>query len=157
MFSNLEAGPLLSENFDLRRVMPEQIGQHWSTVEKLLKEQPGLWEPLWSLESIEYSLASGGLQLWITYVDDKHFLFILSHIVIYPNSRILRFFWAAGAGIEVYMWALVDSMNEVAKELGCTHMEMEIGRTGWQREMREHGFALSRQILRREVMDSRRQ
>lgn len=158
MAISMEVGLLSeSERFELRRVLPEQIPIHWPTIEVLLQRQPGLWNQLWTLEAIEQNLASGGFQLWIAYVDDRHFLFTFSMVVTYPSCRILRFWWASGNGIEDYMWALVDEMNNVAKELGCSHMEMEVGRKGWGPKMKQFGVRFSREILRREVMDSRRQ
>ena len=157
MSISLEDGPLLSKNFELRRIMPEQIHSSWSEVERMLQEQPGLWNQLWTLESIEQQLGCGGFQLWVIRIDDEHFLFTMSVVVNFPACRILRFWWANGRNVDDYMWAVVDEMNKVAGELGCTHMEMEIGRKGWETLMRPYGVKLSRQILRKEVTESRRQ
>ena len=146
-----------SRTFELRRIMPEQIASQWPVVEKLLLERPGFWDQLLTLEAIEQHLSSGGFQLWIVYLDDKRFLFVMSQVIIYPACRVLKFFWASGNGLEDYIWALVDTMNQVAFDLGCTHMEMEVGRKGWGAKMRPFGVSLSRQILRKEVIEYRRQ
>lgn len=145
------------ENFELRRVMPEQIGEQWPRIEPMLVETKHLWEELWTLESIEQNLTSGGFQLWIAHIDEHHFLFTMSRVMTYPACRILCFWWAKGAGIDDYMWAIVDEMNKVAHSLGCTRMEMEIGRKGWAPKMEQYGVKLSRQILWREVMETTRQ
>ncbi len=146
-----------SLNFDLRRVTPEQIPASWPEIERMLNEQPGLWNQLWTLESIEQQLSTGGFQLWVVRLDDSHDLFTMSVVINFPACRILRFWLANGRGVDEYMWAVVEEMNKVAHELGCTHMEMEIGRKGWEVLMRPHGVKLSRQILRKEVTESRRQ
>lgn len=146
-----------SQAFELRRIMPEQIVGHWPVVEKLLLNEEQLWNQLWTLESIEQNLGSGGFQLWCARVDDESYLFFISVILIFPTCRVLRFWWASGRGIDAYMWALVEEMNRVAQELGCTHMEMEVGRRGWESKMKPFGVAFSREILRREVTEYRRQ
>ena len=137
--------------------MPEQMGEQWPTIEKMLLETKPLWEQLWSLDSIEQNLSSGGFQLWIARVDDQHYLFTMSVVITFPMCRILRFWWAKGQGVDNYMWALVDEMNKVAHGLGCTRMEMEIGRVGWEPKMKQFGVKFSRQILWREVMETTRQ
>lgn len=145
------------ESFELRRIMPEQVAAQWPEVEKLLLSEEQLWNQLWTLESIEQNLGSGGFQLWCAKVDEENYLFFISVILIFPTCRILRFWWASGRGVDNYMWALVDEMNKVAHELGCTHMEMEVGRKGWAKTMRPFGVKFSREILRREVTETRRQ
>lgn len=157
MSISTERGSLLAESFELRRVMPEQIAGQWPVLEKLLLEHPSLWNQLLTLETIEQHLASGGFQLWIVYIDDKHYVFAMSQMIIYPACRVLKFFWASGHGLEDHFWALAESMNAVALDLGCTHTEMEVGRKGWEPRMRQFGYELSRQILRKEVTQYRRQ
>lgn len=97
-------------------------------IEDALEYSPGTHD----LEDILYAISTGEMQLFANKGGCA-----VTQIVEYPKKKVLFVFLAGGELDSVI--SLHDEAMEYAKSRGCDTL-MQIGRMGWTRELKKHGW-----------------
>ena len=91
-------------------------------------------------------------------VEDDHAIFYpvrngasVFRIALYPQKRMLRI-WLAGGDMEANIDGVLEAAEFHAKEHECDGIEV-IGRKGWERVLKPHGYEHKRVMLIKELGD----
>lgn len=119
----------------LRTYQSDQVNGIWHELEPLIKKVLKKHEKDYSIESIKESLLKKELQLWTSYSEQID-AFILTHIAIYPNHKILEIFMCGGSGLDKWLH-LLPYIEQWARDIECKYIRFQ-GRKGWERKLSQY-------------------
>ena len=112
-------------------VQPEDIAYIWDEVAPLLEKVKEHTEGELETDDFLEPLTHGDMQLWIaTEQSDVHAVMV-THLITYPQKKILRIISLAGEDFEEIR-SFQEMIEGFAIKLGCTALEMW-GRKGWKK------------------------
>lgn len=138
-------------NWQMEQLEGDKLEAFWSDIARGLDKVSHLWSPYYTKESL-FELASiGRIQVWgVGKVDVEMVLF--TQIGVYPASRILEVFLAFGDGVYEPAGDVVDhTLEKFAKMTECSRIDI-VGRSGWERELKDRGFTKTSITLSRKVI-----
>lgn len=114
---------------------------------------PGIWEEAapelqraidfadgeMSLSDVLAQLLVGQMQLWVAHEGGKGLAYLVTTIEQYPQQRAARVVLLAGSQMQEWQPHLLDKVERWAVSCGCELVEW-VGRPGWVREMKRHGY-----------------
>jgi hypothetical protein len=126
---------------------PERWQPVRARLERLVREQThhGM-----VLEHLQARIADGHFQVWVWGEGDDVDAVFLTTLFRQPNGRpVCSLSWAAGADA-IHPDAIYPTIEAWARTQGCQALVI-VGRKGWERVMRPHGFELADQTIIKEL------
>lgn len=117
----------------------EEFSRYWRDIQREMDCVPHIWEPWWTKESIFHGILSGQFQIWAAGHDGSVRLFLVTQIVNYPAARVLTSILMLGNSFEESVDALHASLEQFARNEGCTRMEV-LARPGFERKLAKYGL-----------------
>lgn len=113
-------------------------------LERLVREQPhhGM-----TLEQLSRNIHSGSHRVWIWGDNDAIFMTVVFRQA--TGRLVCSLSWAAGADA-IHPDEILPAIETYARTQGCEVM-LIVGRKGWERVMRPHGFGFSDLTLMKEL------
>lgn len=121
----------------------------WSQIGPLLQESEEHWERYLGLDDIRGGLESGVYQAWMAVDEGEVVLVLVTTVDVYPRCKVLRHLLIGGGELKraeplldlVELWAI---RHNVAFAEG-------LGRPGWARFLRSHGYRSERVLVVKEL------
>jgi hypothetical protein len=141
--------------YSIELLTQEQVEKFWPEIEKMLDQIPHTWAEDHTKEELFSRAMSYGLQVWAIGKAPECNSVVFSQICIFSTGRNLELFWGAGEG----KWHLTcgelfnAAIEKFAKAAECKRIDI-VGREGWQKILKEHGFTKTAVVLSRRVVHS---
>lgn len=125
----------------LTLVPDEQVNAIWRTVEPLIQSAldtaPGRYEPV----DILVSILKNEKVLWVAFEEESKEIVAACVTYIYnvPLGRVMQIEWVAGSNMAEWQDHIDSTMEEYAKDFGCTKIECH-GRDGWWPLLKNSGW-----------------
>jgi hypothetical protein len=132
------------------RVSSETVDLLWDRVKPLIELGVRRMRECYDANHIYYWVKLGTQQLWVASENGRLLAACVSEIHKHPTGK-LSFHIILAGGRDVRKWGLLafDRWVEYAHLYGCTTIRV-IGRKGWLRYFKPHGFSVEAFILSRE-------
>lgn len=118
----------------LRGIQINELARWWFIAEPLLARLLPYGMGRWTVADLRASIEAGKRWLWISEPD--HGCVMLTQIVSYPQMDVMVIFAAAGKLPKGWR-ALITSLEDFAREIGCQQIELR-GRRGWKRKLADY-------------------
>lgn len=115
------------------------IDVFWPSLEKMLLEEPELWNRGQTLFSLRTHLLAGDLTLWLVLKEDKVLIAFLTMIESYVTGKSLQIVWGKGEQLQAYLAIALAGVEVFALRSNCTMVEI-IGRDGWSKPLAKFGY-----------------
>jgi len=99
MDTTAEVGLSLVDKEMVMLIDPKECKLIWNQLVHLFLKGKQSWEPFMDLDYIYASIISGNFQLWVLIRQGNYRAVLLTEIVEYPKTKILRFIHVSGEGI----------------------------------------------------------
>lgn len=117
----------------------EDFAEQWKYIQREMDLVPHIWEPWWTKEHIFHAVLAGQFQVWAAGFDGSVKLFLVTQIANYPAARILTSILMLGNSFDEVSDALWASLEQFARQEGCTRVEI-VGRKGLERRLARYGL-----------------
>lgn len=133
---------------ELIGIPSERLDDVWDAAEELLYDAlEGNNGEITTFDCYE-GIKAKRLQLWLVY-DGSIRAAVVTELAIYPRKKVCRVLQLSGKGMDE--WLHLTSVIEAwAKENGARGMEL-VGRKGWERHMKQHGYGFEYLVLSKEL------
>lgn len=135
-------------------VSPETLPVVWDLARPMFAADQEHWEEFATLESIYSDLALGRFQLWLMNSEDEFLLAMLTEIIVYPPTKVMRILWMGGEELGVAIDQFLDFMELWAYRQGISTIYV-MGRKGWVRLLRSRGYAQTQWIVSKDISSLR--
>lgn len=135
----------------LDQVQLDAVNALWPHLKPHLSEACNAVLTTWTPAKIKLAVEQGELALWAIY-DRRKPLPVLgamtTSIKQIGYETVVSFVHLGGREMHRWLDLIVTEIETLGKQQGATRAEIE-GRPGWQREMRGHGYGLTRVVLQK--------
>lgn len=131
-------------------VSPKTLPVVWNQARSMLVAGREHWEAFATLESLYSDLANGKFQLWLMNSDDEFLLAMLTEILVYPTTKVMRILWMGGEELQVAIDQFFDFLELWAWRQGINSIDV-VGRKAWVRLLRSRGYAQTRYIVSKDI------
>ena len=125
----------------------EVIARRWNEIEPLLARstcRTNCYEPI----DVLVMSTAGRAAIWLCTKADKILAVLVCQVVNYPRKRVLEMMFAGGDSMSEWRDLAVQTMDEYARSLGCSHIACA-GRRAWARAW--GGYPTGDVIMVREI------
>ena len=115
----------------VRLPLLDELLMQWPRVAALLHRatvRTGCYEPI---DLLRLAMA-GQVGIWLCEVDGAVLAVIATEVKQYPRRRVLEVLFAGGSGLKRWRHAMVETLDEHARQAGCSHVAT-VGRPAWAR------------------------
>jgi hypothetical protein len=126
------------------------LDSYWPAVERELNTIEHTWREWHTLEELRRGVEHGRIQLWKVGTAEAVHFFAFTQILITQTGRIVQCFLAFGNQIERWVEDFDAVMEQFARAEKCGKMQV-VGRQGWTRLLRPHGFVTETVVLTKDV------
>lgn len=133
------------------RIPPRDTPRVYRLAEKTIQRVLDRSNGETSHESLVKELFQDLKQLWLI-ASDKHELLGagITEYITYPEKKVVRIVMLGGRNLKDWESEFEKTMVLFARSLGCSAIEV-IGRKGWIRELRKHGYKPTYYHLLKEI------
>jgi hypothetical protein len=129
----------VTEDIRIAPVHPQVLDTIWEDVAAWLEPAIKTADGKFSIEDIKDEILSHTLVLWMVWENGKPSAFYTTRIIEYPQRKALALDWLGGTGIRRWMDAVLDNVEEHARNNNCLHLE-GYGRMAWGRLLKRRGW-----------------
>ena len=91
--------------------------------------------------------------IWVVSKNDKKIVAsIATRVIEYPRTKAFAIEFVGGSKMKEWINTVLDTMDEVAKHNGCTHVE-GYGRQAWMKYLGNRGFKAAFTTFERDLTD----
>ena len=137
--------------FQLERAERSSLEALWPHILNFLLLHKETWQETETVESIRSEIFNGSLQLWLLLDSERVIrMGIMTRLAYYPRGTALQIVWAQGEEA-AHAVQSIDYLEQQAKELGCFRVEVQMGRPGWAKLLKPHGYKEVYRVIGRTV------
>lgn len=131
----------------------EAVGSVWKDVERVLTKSVATANGKAEVIDVLSGIFDGTYVLWVVLDDDNSIVAAFTtRLIVYPQRKALALDWVGGTRMREWSDALIETMTQYGKELGCQHLE-GYGRKAWGRFLNKYGFEPEYIAYRMELED----
>lgn len=125
----------------LRLLEGPAITAWWPSFESAIEDSRELLVDSWTPDLILSSIVSDRMQMWVTEIDNKPKVMMLSQFYRTGTTAVFQIFWAYGEDLVSSFPLLSDAFDLFAAQHGAEKIEIQ-GRKGFERWLKSHGFVV---------------
>lgn len=124
----------------------------WPDAKELLVGAVKTANGKFTLDDVKRNLDTGYLILWLVTDGTKPVAAITTRIIEYPQCKAMALDWIGGRRMKEWLPMAQKTIEQFAKDCGCTHME-GYGRRAWIRWNERYGWKQDYIAYRMELTD----
>ena len=128
-----------SDEYQFLPVTPELVDTFWPYVVVLLQPAIDTAEGKTNSDQIAQDCKNGEAMLWIVVRGEKLFASVVTRVYRYTGKQGFAIEFVGGSQMKKWIDLVLNTLERVARESGCTHFEA-YGRRGWQRWLERRSF-----------------
>ena len=128
-----------SDDFRFLPVTAELVDTFWPHVVLLLQPAIDTAEGKTNPEQINADCKNGEAMLWVVVCGEDIVAAVVTRVYAYAAKKGFAIEFVGGKQMRRWIDLVLDTLERVARESGCTHFEA-YGRRGWQRWLERRNF-----------------
>lgn len=125
--------------FTLKQVPPNEIEEVWPAIEKRWEGKEYLWEYYETMDFVKYTLMSNLRMLWLLEKNGRVVMTLVTQVVPRQTCRVFQIIMCEGDDV-AFALTLLEAVERLAAEAECEWVEVQMGRSGWSRLLKEQGY-----------------
>jgi len=145
-----------SETYQVGVLRGEELLKWWPDISGCLRSVPpeSLWLRGVGPDGILQLAIKGEVQVWAAGTTDSFQLFVISRLIDFEDKKVLKIEYAYGQNLPDLLPQLVDVTDACAEMFECESIVL-VGRRGWERVLKEHGYEINGVILTKGIKKRR--